>query len=135
MWGHMQHSLPARWSVSLRAFVTAVMFVALAPLLAHALLSTWSSHVSTRAWAEADLVADAELLARQLDTRLELSHRTMRLLAGSAAALRAIAELRVAHLLAGARTTAALQEKPLIVGPRLRPYVPAGSPLAARLLG
>jgi len=52
-----------------------------------------------------------------------------------AAALRAIAELRVAHLLAGARTTAALQEKPLIVGPRLRPYVPAGSPLAARLLG
>ena len=95
MWGQMQIFRLDRWSVSLRNFVIAVMFLALTPLLSHALLSTWHSHVSTRAWAEADLVADAERLARQIDSRLELSHRTMRLLAGSPAALRGdIATLR-----------------------------------------
>lgn len=88
MWAHMQHTRPARWSVSLRAYMMAVMLVALLPLLAHALLSTWSSYSTSRHWAEADLVADAEHLARQVDAWLDLSHRTMALVAESPAAWR-----------------------------------------------
>jgi isopentenyl-diphosphate delta-isomerase len=45
-----------------------------------------------------------------------------------------IAELRVAHLLCGARNPAALAQMPVLVGARLRRYVPKASPLAERLL-
>ena len=41
-------------------------------------------------------------------------------------------ELRLAHLLAGARTPADLQGKPLVIGPDLARWIPSGSPLSAR---
>lgn len=45
-----------------------------------------------------------------------------------------IAEIRIAHLLTGSRTPAELQSKPLLLAPALARWVPAGSPLASRLL-
>lgn len=50
------------------------------------------------------------------------------------AAQRALSELAVAHLLCGAASPEALRQRPLLVGPTLRRWVPRGSPLAARLL-
>ncbi len=50
-----------------------------------------------------------------------------------AAAERVIAEIRVAMLLSGARTVAELQERPLVLGPRLSRWVPAHSPLHRRV--
>lgn len=50
-----------------------------------------------------------------------------------AAASRVIQEIRIACLLCGARTPQELQRKPIIVGERLRRWVPKGSPLAQRL--
>ena len=46
-----------------------------------------------------------------------------------------LAELRVAHLLAGARNPAELREKPVLLENRLRRWVPQGSPLAGRMIG
>jgi isopentenyl-diphosphate Delta-isomerase len=46
-----------------------------------------------------------------------------------------IDELRTACLLTGAERPAALQDQPLLVGPRLRRWVPPGTPLRARILG
>ncbi len=46
-----------------------------------------------------------------------------------------IEELRLAVLLSGARTPAELQQKPVLLGPRLRRWVPPDSPLATRMLG
>lgn len=43
-----------------------------------------------------------------------------------------LAELRIAHLLCGARTPAELRQKPLVLGPALARWVPRGTPLAAR---
>lgn len=48
-------------------------------------------------------------------------------------ATRIIAEIRVAHLLAGARDTAALRELPLVLGGRLQRWVPRQSPLHDRI--
>lgn len=48
-------------------------------------------------------------------------------------AQRMIAEIRVAHLLAGARDTSTLQRLPLVIGPRLNRWVPRPSPLFARI--
>jgi isopentenyl-diphosphate delta-isomerase len=45
-----------------------------------------------------------------------------------------ISELRVAHLLTGCRTPDALRGAPLVLGPRLMRWVPAGAPLRGRLL-
>lgn len=45
-----------------------------------------------------------------------------------------IAEIRLAHLLTGSRNSDQLRTRPLLVGPRLRRWVPGESPLAARLL-
>lgn len=50
-------------------------------------------------------------------------------------ARRVITEIRVACLLTGARTPAQLRRRPLVVGSRLRRWVPPASPLADRLLG
>lgn len=44
-----------------------------------------------------------------------------------------IAEVRVACLLTGCRTPADLAQRPLVVGPRLRRWIPRGSPLLARI--
>lgn len=52
-----------------------------------------------------------------------------------AAVAQTIAELRVACLLTGSRTPADLRRAPLVLGPRLRRWVPPGGPLPARLLG
>ncbi len=46
---------------------------------------------------------------------------------------RVIAEIRVALLLSGARTAEELRERPVVLGPRLTRWVPAGSPLHRRL--
>lgn len=46
-----------------------------------------------------------------------------------------LAELRVAHLLAGAQTPRELAEKPVLLESRLRRWVPADSPLRARMIG
>lgn len=43
-----------------------------------------------------------------------------------------LAEIRIAHFLAGARTPAELQDKPLILGPKLTRWVPRGTPLWER---
>ena len=48
---------------------------------------------------------------------------------------RVIAEIRVACLLTGCRTPSELQQRPLVVGQRLRRWIPTGSPLAGRLAG
>ena len=48
---------------------------------------------------------------------------------------RVIAEIRVACLLTGSARPADLAERPLVVGPRLARWLPAGSPVAARKLG
>ncbi|MEC7949309.1 MAG: type 2 isopentenyl-diphosphate Delta-isomerase [Myxococcota bacterium] len=48
-------------------------------------------------------------------------------------AQRVIGEIRVACLLTGSRTPADLVGKPLVIGDRLRRWIPAGSPLAGRL--
>lgn len=48
-------------------------------------------------------------------------------------AARVIAEIRVALLLSGAATPAALQQQPLLLGARLQRWVPPGTPLAARV--
>jgi isopentenyl-diphosphate Delta-isomerase len=48
-------------------------------------------------------------------------------------AQRIISEIRVACLLTGSRTPAELVGKPLVMGDRLRRWVPAGSPLAGRI--
>ena len=48
---------------------------------------------------------------------------------------RVIAEVRIATLLTGSRNLEELRGKPVLVGPRLRRWVPSGSPLSARLLG
>ncbi len=47
----------------------------------------------------------------------------------------AIAEIRLACWLTGSKTVSDLGRADLVVGPRLAPWVPAGSPLAARLSG
>ncbi len=52
-----------------------------------------------------------------------------------AAVSQVIAELRLAHLLAGARTPAELRTRPVMVGPRLARWVPRGSSLRERMLG
>ncbi len=52
-----------------------------------------------------------------------------------AAVAQVIAELRLAHLLAGARTPAELRTKPVVVGPRLARWVPRSSGLRERMLG
>lgn len=44
-----------------------------------------------------------------------------------------IAEIRVACLLSGARTPGELQEQPLVLGPRLRAWVPQHTPLQRRI--
>ena len=49
------------------------------------------------------------------------------------AAQRVVAEIRIACLLAGARTPAELQQKPLLLGPNLLRWVPRSSPLRDRL--
>ena len=49
-------------------------------------------------------------------------------------AKRVIAEIRVACLLTGSRTPAALRRRPLVVGPQLRRWIPEHSPLSERLL-
>ena len=43
-------------------------------------------------------------------------------------------ELRLAHLLAGAASSEELRAKPLVLGPRLRRWVPADSPLDRRVM-
>lgn len=48
-------------------------------------------------------------------------------------AQRIISEIRVACLLTGSRTPADLVGKPVVIGDRLRRWVPAGSPLAGRV--
>ncbi len=50
----------------------------------------------------------------------------------TAAVSQLIEELRLAHLLAGARTPAELREKPLVIGPDLARWIPRDSPLADR---
>ena len=45
-----------------------------------------------------------------------------------------LAEIRLAHLLAGARTPAELQTKPVLVDPGLSRWIPRGTPLADRAL-
>ncbi|MCO4743492.1 MAG: type 2 isopentenyl-diphosphate Delta-isomerase [Proteobacteria bacterium] len=55
--------------------------------------------------------------------------------AASAQAERTAMEIRIALLLAGARTPAELQKRPLVVGDALRRWVPAGTTLQGRLLG
>ena len=52
-----------------------------------------------------------------------------------AAVAQVIAEIRVACLLTGSRTPADLRAQPLVLGPRLRRWVPRGSGLEGRLLG
>ena len=44
-------------------------------------------------------------------------------------------EIRMGLLLAGARTCDDLTHRPLVLGPRLLPWVPAGTPLCDRCLG
>ena len=52
---------------------------------------------------------------------------------GAAAALsRVVAEVRLACLLTGSRAPADLAAKPIVLGARLRPWIPAGTPLARR---
>jgi isopentenyl-diphosphate delta-isomerase len=46
-----------------------------------------------------------------------------------------VAEIRVACLLTGCRTPAELRRAPIVVGPRLRRWVPPGGDLAGRILG
>jgi isopentenyl-diphosphate delta-isomerase len=46
---------------------------------------------------------------------------------------RTVEEMRLAHLLTGSRGPDDLASKPLVLGPRLRAWVPAASPLARRL--
>jgi len=48
---------------------------------------------------------------------------------------RIIAEIRIATLLSGSRTLAELRRKPVLMGGRLRRWVPAGAPVSARILG
>jgi isopentenyl-diphosphate delta-isomerase len=48
------------------------------------------------------------------------------------AAEQVVAEIRVAHLLTGSRTPAELRQRPLVLGPRLRRWVPTGGAIAAR---
>ena len=50
----------------------------------------------------------------------------------SAALLRIVEEIRLACLLTGARAPADLAAKPIVLGARLRPWVPPGTPLARR---
>ena len=50
-------------------------------------------------------------------------------------AQRIISEIRIATLLAGARTLAELQSKPVVIGTRLGRWVPRGAPLRSRMLG
>lgn len=50
-----------------------------------------------------------------------------------AEAQRIIAEIRIATLLSGASRPAELAERPLVVGPRLRAWIPRSSPLWARV--
>ena len=45
---------------------------------------------------------------------------------------RVLTELRLAHLLAGARTPEDLQSRPLVVGSRLARWIPSGTTLASR---
>jgi isopentenyl-diphosphate delta-isomerase len=52
-----------------------------------------------------------------------------------AAVSQVIEELRLAHLLAGARDGAALRKAPLVVGPRLSRWIPRGASLRDRLVG
>jgi isopentenyl-diphosphate delta-isomerase len=55
---------------------------------------------------------------------------------GVARAVRRVTEeLRLACLLTGSRTPADLATKPLVLGPRLRSWLPADSPLRSRTLG
>jgi isopentenyl-diphosphate delta-isomerase len=51
-----------------------------------------------------------------------------------AAVEQVIAELRLAHLLTGARDGDALRGTPLVIGPRLARWVPRNSPLRQRML-
>lgn len=54
--------------------------------------------------------------------------------AASQAAAQMVEEIRIACLLTGSATPKALQERRLIAGPGLLPWIPSESPLAARLL-
>lgn len=51
------------------------------------------------------------------------------------AARRVIGEIRIACLLSGAKTPQELQDKPIIVGPNLRRWIPKSSPLWQRVQG
>lgn len=46
-----------------------------------------------------------------------------------------IDEVRIACLLTASRNPADLRQRPVVVGPRLRPWIPRGSSLAARIVG
>jgi isopentenyl-diphosphate delta-isomerase len=52
-----------------------------------------------------------------------------------AAVRRFLEELKLAHLLAGARTPEALRAAPLVVGPRLNRWIPRAAPLRRRIVG
>lgn len=53
----------------------------------------------------------------------------------NAAVGQVIEELRLALLLCGAKTPASLRQRPVVVGPRLRRWIPRGTALAERVLG
>ena len=76
------------WSVSLRSYVTAAMLVVLLPLLGHAVLVTWYSYSASRHWAERDLLGDAEHLAEDVDSRLDVARAVMQVISVSPAARR-----------------------------------------------
>jgi PAS domain S-box-containing protein len=73
------------WSVSLRSYVTAAMLVVLLPLLGHAVLVTWYSYGASRDWAERDLLGDAEHLAEDVDSRLDVARAVMQVISVSPA--------------------------------------------------
>lgn len=71
------------WSVSLRSFVTVAMIQVLLPLWGHAVLVTWFSYSASREWAERDLLGDAEHLAEDVDSRLDVARSVMQVIAMS----------------------------------------------------
>lgn len=79
-----------RWggTLSLRRFVAAAMLLALLPLLAYALLTSWLSYTHAKGWGERDLTEDAQHLARDVDIRLDMARATMEILMGAGAARR-----------------------------------------------
>ncbi|MCX7379567.1 MAG: hypothetical protein NTY94_22770 [Alphaproteobacteria bacterium] len=76
------------WSVSLRSFVTVAMIQVLLPLWGHAVLVTWFSYSASREWAERDLLGDAEHLAEDVDSRLDVARSVMQVIAMSPAVRR-----------------------------------------------